>query len=263
MNAVLIGSASAIALAARYGRRGRGLSGDIFNILQTREQPSLLGPKPVRHDPPRHGSSFTCQQFRDKLLRISLEIEAGVREPPSRKELQIEVGRELGVKWGSIAAVILGRCASERPLYERVSRKGRVGFTREESAGSRARLAKARTTFECDDLEEVIRSTEDKRAKTLAKLLSARLGVTIPTARVQNALKPKSRCKHLRELLPNPKRGRGYTSFTCEEMEKHIMRYRGTKGVQRRISEALGVSNQTVSLVLKGRCKHLSELLAG
>jgi transcriptional regulator with XRE-family HTH domain len=263
MNAVLIGSAAAIALAARYGRRGRGLSGDIFDVVHTREQPSLLGPKFVRHAKrPLRPGSFTCEMLRDKLLRISLEVQTG-RPLPSRHELQADLAKRLGVKPSAINMALGKRCKDERPLYESVSKKARSGFTAKESAGARARRADAIRTFTCDELEEVIRSTDDRRAKNLTKLLAAKKGVTIPVHRVQNALKPDARCKHLRELLPNPRRGRGYVSFPCEDLEQRILKYRRRKGAQRLIAKDLGVAPQTITNVLNGRCKHLRELLAG
>jgi hypothetical protein len=237
-------------------RRLGGLDADIFNVVGRKVgAPSILknvkqAKKPLR----AHG--FTCEQLRNQLLRVSLEVNAGLRQRPKRLELQAEIAKVFGVKPTAINAAVMTRCRSERDLYRSVSYSDSAGFTPEESAGVRARLAAARITFTCDDIEAVFReSPNDHRIATLAEKLSEKLGRTIQKRSVAQALN--ERCTHLLPVWKRQAWAKGKPSFSCEDLKAAFELYANDKHPRKSIASALGVTPHAIDIALYGRCKHL------
>lgn len=239
-----------------FRRRLGGLEADIFNIIGRKTgvrhilQPAKIAKKPLRD------RGFTCEQFRNQLMRVSLELNAGVRQRPRRLELQAEIAKVFGVTRGAINAALMSRCRGERDLYQSVSYSDGGGFTKEESAGSRARLAAARTTFSCDDIEAVFReSPNDHRIATLAAKLSEKRGRTIQKRSVAQALN--ERCTHLLPLWKKQAWSRGKPAFSCEDLKAAWERYANDKHTRKNTASLLGVTPHAVDIALYGRCKHL------
>ena len=188
--------------------RSRPLSGqDIFKLLKASGNTDIFsGPTRARKKPLRE-KGFTCDQLHNALLRVSLEVHAGIRQKPDRGALKAELGQRLGVGAGAVAQALQTRCASDTALYENVSTWQRGGFTRQESAAVRARLARERTLFSCEDLEEVLRSTTDHRGLHIAALLSQRAGKPVAIGTFFSAVK--KRCRHLLPMWKPVGTGRG------------------------------------------------------
>lgn len=187
--------------------RHRSLDADIWDILKRKERSqSILETKAASHRRTRSGrgrdSAFTCDELHAALSKISLEIEAGVRQKPTRSALKKELASMLGIGNPQTINAVLwqgkGRCEQHRSMYDAISYSDAHGFSREESEAARARLAKERTRFTCDELEHIMRTVKDQNLETITAALSKSKGFDIPTGTVFSAMR--KRCKHLLPL---------------------------------------------------------------
>lgn len=188
--------------------RARSLDGqDIFKLLVASSKKNIIYAPTRTHKKPLRAKGFTCYQLRNALLGVSSEITAGLRQKPERGALKAELGLKFGVKATAVAQAMQTRCKDEVALYESLTTWQRGGFTRQESAAVRARLAKDRTLFSCEDLEEVLRSTTNHRGLHIAALLSQRAGKNVAVGTFFSAVK--KRCRHLLPAWKPSGTGRG------------------------------------------------------
>jgi hypothetical protein len=125
-----------------------------------------------------------------------------------------------------------------------------------------AQGVRRRRSFSCEDLEVLLSDAlllgYDHKEETLAKLMSEKVGYEIPGTTIRGALA--QRCRHLKSQRVISSRTPNAPSFTCEELEPLLLKYRGQKGAKAKMGKALNVTGPAVYYALKTRCKHLQPL---
>jgi hypothetical protein len=206
--------------------------------------------------------------MKSEIVRITLETQAGARQKPTFMELYKELAAIFGSTPKSVATLIgnKGRCAHLMPTV----RGAAVNVRGRGTAKANVARSKTQVQFTCEDLEVAIDlaiESGDTRRSNITAILSELLDKPLKLDAVRPTLKVNGRCEHLREKLPDPKRGAtpgkasGRETFSCDDVEE-IMRTGETSfpGIARVLSNKMGkkISGKAIARAVRtGRCKHL------